>query len=155
MLSKLTILLIVGLFLSSCALLKERTVTFQGASMLPTIKDGETLKVTQFDTQTQLVRGDIVVFKSPMDQTKGYIKRVIGLPGDKIEIQSGEVWLNDAKLNEAYVSSRLNVSQRSYPSFIVPPHTYFIMGDNRDNSVDSRIFGPVPDKLIIAKVVGK
>jgi signal peptidase I len=123
--------------------------------MLPGIKDGDLLKVQQLDekTRTQLARGDIIVFKYPADQTKRYVKRVIGLPGDKIEIKTGEVWLNGVKLNAPYISSRLNVSQRSQALVTVPAHEYYVMGDNRDNSADSRIWGTVPEELVVQKVV--
>ena len=90
-----------------------------------------------------------------MDKSKSYIKRVIGLPGDQIEIRGGEVWLNESKLVEAYISPRLNISQRSQSMLKVPAQNYFIMGDNRDNSADSRIWGCVPEGLIYAKVIGK
>jgi signal peptidase I len=123
--------------------------------MLPAIKDGDNLKVQQLDatTRTQLVRGDIILFKFPMDQTKRYVKRVIGLPADQIEIKTGEVWLNGVKLYEPYVSSRFNLSQRSQAVVSVPAHAYYVLGDNRDNSADSRIWGTVPEELIVAKVV--
>lgn len=123
--------------------------------MLPSIKDGDKLEVLRLDakSRTQLARGDIIVFKYPMDQTKRYVKRVIGLPADQIEIKTGEVWLNGVKLVEPYVSSRLNLSQRSQPVVTVPAHAYYVLGDNRDNSADSRIWGTVPEELIDAKVV--
>lgn len=154
--SRITILLIAFSLIASCTFLK-RTVTFQGTSMLPGIKDGDKLELQRLDARTraQLVTGDIVAFKYPLDTTKWYIKRVIGLPGDKIEIKSGEVWLNGVKLDEPYVSSRLNLSQRSYPLLTVPVHAYFVLGDNRDNSNDSRLMGAVPEELIYAKVARK
>ena len=125
--------------------------------MLPSIKDGDVLRVMRLDSKSrkQLIRGEIVVFKFPLDQTKGYIKRLIGLPGDRIEIKNGEVWLNDSRLAEPYISPRLNTSMRSQQAVTVPAHAYFVMGDNRDNSSDSRIWGTVPEELIDAKVLGK
>jgi signal peptidase I len=101
--------------------------------MLPTIKDGEKLTVLRLDAKSraQLVRGDIVLFRSPLDQSKSYIKRVIGLPGDQIEIKSGEIWLNGKRLEDPYLSSRLNLAQRSQAASAVPQHSYFILGDNR------------------------
>ncbi len=123
--------------------------------MLPGIKDGDMLSVQRLDekTRAQLVRGDIIVFKYPADQTKRYVKRVIGLPGDRIEIRPGEVWVNGVKLDEPYVSSRLNLSQRSQALVTVPAHEYYVLGDNRDSSADSRIWGTVPEELVVAKVV--
>lgn len=153
--SRIIILLIVCSLVSSCTFLTKRTIKYQGTSMLPGIKDGDNLKVQRLDTttRTQLVRGDIIVFKYPMDPTKRYVKRVIGLPADQIEIKTGEVWLNGVRLNEPYVSSRLNLSQRSQPLITVPAHAYYVLGDNRDNSNDSRMWGTVPEELIDAKVV--
>lgn len=157
MTSRLPLAIVLTSVICSCSLLGHRTVVFQGTSMLPSIKDGDRLKVVKLDSKLvkTIARGDIVVFRAPMDTSKSYIKRVIGLPGDQIEIRSGEVWLNDSKLLEPYISSHLNLSHRSQPRLTVPPQTYFIMGDNRDSSADSRIWGCVPEGLIYAKVVGK
>jgi len=123
--------------------------------MLPGIKDGDELVVQRLDekTRTQLLRGDIIVFRYPADQTKRFVKRVIGLPGDKIEFKTGELWLNGVKADEPYVDSRLNLSQRSQELKTVPAHRYYVLGDNRDNSNDSRLWGALPKELIDAKVV--
>jgi signal peptidase I len=123
--------------------------------MLPTIRDGDHLKIRLLDTKsrTQLGRGDIIVFKFPPDPSKIYVKRLIGLPADQIEIKSGVVWLNGTQLAEPYVSPRLNASQWSRPLVVVPAHRYFVMGDNRDNSSDSRMWGTVPEELVDAKVL--
>ena len=144
-------------FVSGCLFFGERTVRFQGTSMLPTIKDGDVLRVSRLDSQSrkQLTRGEIIVFRYPADQTKSYIKRLIGLPGDRIEIRDGEVWVNDSRLTEPYVSPQLNMSMRSQPAVTVSAHAFFVMGDNRDNSSDSRIWGTVPEELIDAKVLGR
>lgn len=125
--------------------------------MLPTIKDGERLSTIKLDSQSvkTIARGDIIVFRSPMDTSRSYIKRVIGVPGDRLEIRGGEVWLNESKLLEPYVSPNLNTSARSYPVLTVPLQTYYVMGDNRDNSADSRFWGSVPAGLVYAKVVGR
>jgi signal peptidase I len=153
--TRIIILLIACSLVSSCTLFNKRTIKYEGTSMLPGIKDGDKLKVQRLDatTRTQLVRGDIIVFKYPADPTRRYVKRVIGLPADQIEIKTGQVWLNGVKLDEPYVSSRLNLSQRSQPPVTVPAHAYYVLGDNRDNSSDSRIWGMVPEELIVAKVV--
>ena len=152
----LTILLLIACsLLLSCTFLKKSTVKYEGTSMLPGIKDGDILRVQQLDekTRTQLVRGDIIVFKYPADPTKRYVKRVIGLPGDQIEIKTGEVWLNGVKLVEPYVNPRLNLSQRSQAPVRVPARGYYVLGDNRDSSNDSRMWGAVPEELIVEKVV--
>lgn len=123
--------------------------------MLPTIKNGQRLYVEPLNVEAKrkLARGDILVFKYPKDPSKGYIKRLIGLPGDKVEIQAGEVWVNGSKLSELYVDSKMNESQRSQPAVVVPARSYYMLGDNRDNSSDSRFWGFVPEELLVARVV--
>jgi signal peptidase I len=140
-----------------CSLLTRNEVVFEGTSMLPSIKNGQKLKAKKIDSESKstLTRGDILVFKYPKDPSKGYIKRLIGLPGDRVEIQAGEVWVNGSKLSEPYVDSKMNISQRSQPSVVVPARSYYLLGDNRDNSSDSRIWGFVPEELLIAKVVNE
>jgi len=125
--------------------------------MLPTIKNGERLHTEKLDAESKvkLTRGDILVFKYPKDPSKGYIKRLIGLPSDTVEIRAGEVWVNDSKLSEPYVDSKMSLSQRSQPAVVVPARSYYVMGDNRDNSSDSRSWGFVPEELLIAKVVNQ
>ncbi len=123
--------------------------------MLPTIKNGDKLQTMMLNAESRakLVRGDIIPFRYPKDPSKSYIKRLIGLPGDTIEIQKGEVWVNGTKLLEPYVDPKLNVSQRSLPPVSIPQQTYYVLGDNRDNSNDSRIWGSVPVGLVYAKTV--
>ena len=123
--------------------------------MLPTIKNGEKLVTEKLDARSTatLKTGDIIVFKFPKDPSKGYIKRLIGLPGDTVEIRGEEVWVNGSKLSEPYVDSRMNLAQRSRPSVVVPAHAYYVLGDNRDNSSDSRIWGFVPEEMLISRVV--
>jgi signal peptidase I len=85
-------------------------------------------------------RGDIVVFKQPNEPEVDYIKRVIGLPGDTIEVRGGVVYVNGEALSEAYIKEKPN---RMYGPVTVPEGKYFMMGDNRNNSVDSRVWGAV------------
>jgi len=148
-------MLIPIMFFAGCLLSGSGTVAFHGTSMLPTIRDGQVLRTLKLDQESRgnLKRGDVVVFKAPDDLTKSYIKRIIALPGDRIEIRQGEVWLNELKQSEPYLTARLNVNARTYAEVSLQPNTYYIMGDNRDNSADSRIFGPVSGDLIEAKVV--
>jgi signal peptidase I len=145
------------MLVSSCSLVSRRTVNFQGNSMLPSIKDGDSLSVVNLDSNSRnnLTRGDVVVFRYPLDQSKSYIKRVIGLPGDKVEIRGTKVWLNDTPLSEPYLNQKLNNEQRSYLTTVVPRRSYFVLGDNRDNSSDSRVWGFVSEELIEAKVVSR
>jgi signal peptidase I len=139
----------------SCSLLSHRTIVFEGTSMLPTIKNGEKLQTIMLkaESRTKLVRGEIIAFRYPKDPSKSYIKRVIGLPGDTVEIQKGEVWVNGTRLLEPYVDPKLNVSQRSLPPVSISQQAYYVLGDNRDNSSDSRIWGSVPAALVYAKTL--
>lgn len=105
--------------------------------------------------QVKINRGMIVTFKSPAELEKEYVKRVIGLPGDKIKIIDKKVYINGTLLDEPYTffkDPEVNQSQRDNMSeYQVPPNNYFCMGDNRDNSYDSRFWGPVPRDFIIGK----
>lgn len=125
--------------------------------MLPTIREGQRLNVERFDQdadiQAKLARGDIVVFWFPNDPSKSYIKRLIGLPGETVEVREGAVFVNGRKLDEPYLDGALNRSADTRPPVYVKPHYYYVLGDNRDSSSDSRIWGLVPEKYIYAKVV--
>lgn len=124
--------------------------------MLPTIQNGQQLKTVKLDSNSRgnLSRGDIVAFWFPKDTSKYYMKRIVALPGETVEIKNGEVWVNGAKLPEPYVTPKFNTSLRPYTPVTVPQHAYYVLGDNRDNSSDSRLWGFVPEELIYAKVVG-
>lgn len=131
------------------------TVVSQGFGMLPAIKDGQRIIVERFDQfgEVKVQRGDIVLFWFPDDPVATYVKRIIGMPGDSVEIVEGTVIVNGRKLDEPYVDSRLNLMRRSQPPVYVRSAHYYVLGDNRDNSSDSRIWGLVPEKYIYAKVV--
>jgi len=134
-------------------------VKVEGTSMLPRLHDGERIFVNkliyydEYGWAPKVERGDIVVFWFPDDPSKSYIKRVIGLPGDRVEIHEGVVRVNGRDLNEQYLDSRLNLTHRSQPEIYVRPNYYFVMGDNRDNSSDSRIWGLVPKKYVYGKAL--
>jgi signal peptidase I len=134
-------------------------VKVEGTSMLPRLHDGERIFVNkliyydEYRWAPKIERGDIVVFWYPNDPTKSYIKRVIGLPGDRVEVRSGSVLINGCVLNETYLDPRSNVSPASQPEVQVKPNYYFVMGDNRDNSSDSRSWGLVPKKYIYGKAL--
>ena len=123
--------------------------------MLPSFKEGQLVKIKRFDRfeEPDLIRGDVVVFLFPDDPSASYVKRLIGLSGDTVEIREGKVIVNGQELGEPYVDSRLNQSQRSQETVYVRENYYYVLGDNRDNSSDSRIWGLVPERYIYAKVV--
>ena len=142
-------------------------------SMLPTLQIGDHLLVNKFIygirlpfAGTLLVpikepkRGDIIVFRFPRDRSTDYIKRVVGLPGDKLEIRDKTLLINDRKVDDPYahfttaevlpegISPKDNLGP-----IVVPPDKYFVMGDNRDNSSDSRFWGFVDDADILGKAM--
>lgn len=133
-------------------------VVVEGTSMLPELHDGERLlvnKLVYYKIQDyswgHIERGDIVVFWYPNDPDKSYVKRVIGLPGEIVEVRNGKVYINDRELNEPYLDTEHNRSLPSFPPKQVEKHHYFVLGDNRDNSSDSRYWGLVPEKYIYGK----
>ena len=97
--------------------------------------------------------GDIIVFWYPDDPDKSYIKRVIGLPGEMVEVRDGHFRINGQELDEPYLDPQLNLSHASQPPVVVKPHYYFVAGDNRDHSYDSRSWGLVPEKYIYGKAL--
>jgi signal peptidase I len=132
-----------------------RPVKVEGTSMMPSLYDQERLFINQFSYKFGLGpirRGDTVVFWFPEDTTKSYIKRVIGLPGDSIVVKDGWVWVNGRKLEESYVPREYR-DDRSYPAHVVPPNQYFVLGDHRSSSNDSRAWGFVPRSYIYGKAV--
>ena len=128
-------------------------VRVEGTSMLPRLEDRDRLFINKFVYHVAAIeRGDVVVFHYPRDPEKSYIKRVIALPGDQIRIDRGRVWVNGRSLREPYVPADYR-DTRSMAEIIVPPGCYFVMGDHRSISSDSRDFGPVDRSLIYGKAV--
>ncbi|NYF80940.1 signal peptidase I [Granulicella arctica] len=126
-------------------------VRVEGTSMLPVLQDQDRLFINKIAYRVgNIEHGDVVVFLYPHDHTKSYIKRVIGLPGDDLRISDGKVYVNGVMLKEGYVPRRYT-DDRSEPEMIVPPNEYFVMGDHRSISSDSRDFGPVDRGLIYGK----
>jgi signal peptidase I len=126
-------------------------VRVEGTSMLPRLEDQDRLFINKFVYHFSAIeRGDVVVFHYPRDPEKSYIKRVIALPGDRLRIDHGTVWLNGQQLRENYVPDEYRDS-RSMLEIIVPQETFFMMGDHRSISSDSREFGPVERQLIYGK----
>jgi signal peptidase I len=133
-------------------------VVVEGTSMVPQLHDGERLLVNKLIyykiksvSWGHIERGDIVVFWYPNDPDKSYVKRVIGLPGESVEIRNGRVYINGKELNEPYLDAEHNKNLPNYQTKEISQHYYFVMGDNRDNSSDSRIWGLVPEKYIYGK----
>jgi signal peptidase I len=128
-------------------------VKVEGTSMMPGLDDQERIFINKFVYHWESVeRGDVVVFRYPNDPRKSYIKRVVGVAGDRVKIDDGRVYVNGDLLDEPYVLNNFR-DDRSLPETIVPPHSYFVLGDHRNLSSDSRDFGTIPDSTIYGKAV--
>lgn len=130
-------------------------VKVEGTSMMPALTDQERIFINKFTYRFgsgNIERGDLVVFWFPLDRTKSYIKRVVGLPGDKVMIDHGKVYVNGAALDEPYVPEEYRDPQSRLPETI-PPDNYFVLGDHRTSSNDSRAWGTVPRSYIYGKAV--
>jgi signal peptidase I len=128
-------------------------VKVEGGSMEPGLEDQERIVINKLVYRFESIeRGDIIVFRYPRDTRKSFIKRVIGLPGDHIHIAYGHVYVNDEQLAEPYVPSDY-LDARSYSDLVVPGNSYFVLGDHRSMSNDSREFGPVMRSYIYGKAI--
>jgi signal peptidase I len=128
-------------------------VRVEGTSMLPRLEDRDRLFINKFVYHISAIeRGDVVVFRYPRDPEKSYIKRVIALPGDTLSIDHGHVYVNGNLLHEPYVPPEYR-DNRSQAEMVIPADHYFMMGDHRSISSDSRDFGPVDRSLIYGKAV--
>lgn len=128
-------------------------VKVEGTSMQPRLVDQERIFVNRFIYRfTDISRGDVVVFWYPKDRNKSFIKRVLGVPGDKIEILSGAVFVNDTRVDEPYIDPVYRDS-KSFRQVVVPRGHYFVLGDHRNSSNDSRSWGFVSKDLIYGKAV--
>ncbi len=126
-------------------------VRVEGTSMLPELRDRDRLFINKFAYHFESIsRGDVVVFHYPDDPALSYIKRVIALPGDTLRIDEGRVFVNGRRIQEPYVPLRFR-DTRSVAEMVIPANEYFVMGDHRSISSDSRDFGPVPRKMIYGK----
>jgi len=124
-------------------------VRIEGIAMMPNLNDGD--KVFILKRVSELKRGDIVVLLYSQDQSKSYIKRIIGLPGETIEINEGKVRINGKPLDEPYLDPKLDIDYTMPQTLTIPADQYFVIGDNRGHSSDSRAWGPVPRNLIYGK----
>jgi len=98
-------------------------------------------------------RGDVIVFHYPKDQSQDFIKRIIGLPGDVVQIDATHIWVNHVLLQEPYISAAINPADPTMQTLTIPPNQYFVLGDNRPTSDDSRYWGEVPKDLIVGKAI--
>jgi len=126
-----------------------------GSSMLPNFENGEYLIVDEFSYHFRApVRGEVIIFRAPRNTSEFYIKRIIGLPEEKVEISDGAITIfnnefpEGMELSEAYIK---NISRDRDLSLTLKPNEYFVLGDNRPMSSDSRVWGPLEENLIIGR----
>src|ERR671923_1327742 len=132
-----------------------QTVHVLGSSMFSTLHDNDLLVASKISYKLhQPQRGDIVVFKPPDEASRDFIKRIIALPGERIRIVNSVVYINGQVLHEPYLPERWTYNNNWPPSGqdqLIPPDQYFVMGDNRNHSSDSRMFGPIERDSILGK----
>ncbi|KKR34462.1 MAG: Signal peptidase I [Candidatus Gottesmanbacteria bacterium GW2011_GWC2_39_8] len=128
----------------------------KGSSMVPTFHDGEYILTDKISYKLRdPIRGEVIVFKAPRNPDVDYIKRIIGVPGDKIKVENQTVFVNGAPINEPYIADKTNLFGGSYikegEEITVPKGYLWVMGDNRPHSSDSREFGPIKESDIIGR----
>lgn len=128
-------------------------VQVEGTSMMPEIYNHERIFINKFVYRFEPIhRFDIIVFHYPLDPAKSYIKRVVGLPGEWVSIQDGIVYIDGKRVNESFIPVGY-LDHDNYARTYIPAGNYFVLGDHRDDSNDSREWGPVPRKDIYGKAV--
>jgi signal peptidase I len=146
------LLIAIGLALVIIVFLYQ-PVKVEGTSMAPLLSDQERIFINKFVYRFEPIhRGDVVVFWYPLDRTKSFIKRVIGLPGETVEIRRGIVYVNGLPITEPYVPPQYE-DVSDFGPVRVPMDDYFVMGDHRISSNDSRVFGPVASRYIYGRAV--
>ena len=128
-------------------------VQVEGTSMVPRLSHRERILINKLVyTLRPIQRGDIVVFRFPLDPSKSYIKRVVGLPGEWVSLVDGQVLINGAPLDEPYLPGRFHDRQTHMP-LLVSPGQYYVLGDHREMSNDSRVWGTVHQRFVYGKAV--
>src|SRR6202171_3690035 len=146
------LLIAIGLALVIIVFLYQ-PVKVEGTSMAPLLSDQERIFINKFVYRFESIhRGDVVVFWYPLDRSKSFIKRVIALPGETVTIRQGGVTVNGVVVPEPYVPQQYE-DVSDYGPTRVPADSYFVMGDHRISSNDSRVFGPVPSQFIYGRAV--
>ncbi|HEV2196325.1 MAG TPA: signal peptidase I [Candidatus Acidoferrum sp.] len=146
------LLIAIGLALVIIVFLYQ-PVKVEGTSMAPLLSDQERIFINKFVYRFEPIqRGDVVVFWYPLDHTKSFIKRVVGLPGETVEIRQGTLYVNGKVIPEPYVPPQYEDSS-DFPVTRVPKDSFFVLGDHRISSNDSRVFGPVASQFIYGRAV--
>ena len=140
----------------------ESPLRIVGDSMLPTLTDQQRVRTmslslpwsrwSRWSRWNRIGRGDIVVFRHPNDRARTSIKRIIGLPGEYIQIIADGVWIDGSPLPEPYLSGVPTTTKGKADKWLLDADEYFVLGDNRAASEDSRDFGPLPRPLVVERV---
>lgn len=144
------------LCLHSCSAATQTSVQpvkVMGKSMEPGLKEGDRIFIGK--NVEKLERGDIVTYRYPKDEAQSFIHRIVGLPGEEIEIREGRVYISGKQLKEPYVKTENIIYSQEPAPMKVPEESYFVMGDNRDHSNDSRFWGALPKEYIYGKYLGR
>src|SRR6184192_1364866 len=146
------LLIAIGLALVIIVFLYQ-PVKVEGTSMAPLLSDQERIFINKFVYRFEPIqRGDVVVFWYPLDRSKSFIKRIVGLPGETVEIRQGVLYVNGKAIPEPYVPPQYEDNSDFAPK-TVPENSFFVLGDHRISSNDSRVFGPVPSQFIYGRAV--
>lgn len=145
---KFLVLILIMLVMIACGLTSTKTLVFHGISMEPTIVDGEKIFSSPVNLE-DLKRGDLIHYIEPITGEE-LVKRLIGLPGETIEVKDGTVHINGIGLDEPYVKEPATYS---LDALFLRSGEYFALGDNRNNSLDSSTLGPIPDSAIIGVIL--
>lgn len=158
LLRRVLLAILAGLMIRTVILMPVRV---SGSSMNPTLRSGEVMLVTHFGCLSGAPgRQDVVVcyypnryvFQEQRLLRQYFVKRLIGLPGDTVEIVRGQVYINGSPLDEPYLDPAFNKSAASMAAVTLGEDEYFVLGDNRDNSNDSRSIGPIPGEMLVGRV---
>ena len=145
--------LLIGCGVTLIMIFLYEPVRIEGNSMAPLLSDHESIFIKRIVYHLEPIqRGDIVVFEYPLDGTRSFIKRIVALPGESVEIRQGLVYVNGNWIPEPYVPSEYD-DPSDFGPMQVPSDSYFVMGDHRNSSNDSRVFGPVASRLIYGRAV--
>ena len=125
---------------------RTRSLEVQGDAMNPTFIDGQLIS---YKPNVSPERFDVVVYQFPLDESRSFVGRVIGLPGDRLEVRETAVWINGGKLREPYLVEPVNYD---IPLAVVPAREFYVLGDNRNDSYDSHVWGTVPSENILGVV---
>lgn len=138
---------------AGCWTARIQPVKVEGTAMAPALNDGDLIIIDR--KPPKLERGDIVIFLYPEDPVRSYLKRIVGLPNETVDIRDGKVFINGQHLFEPYINPELDQAQRTMAPITLAADSYFVMGDNRDNSSDSRIWGPLQRNFIYGRYTRK